>query len=43
MRKNKIERRSKIEASAISFKNKKLSFYEQKKLSLEQEELKVIV
>lgn len=41
MRKNGIKRRSKIEASAVSFKNKKLSFHENKKLTSAEEKLKI--
>lgn len=41
MRKNQIKRRSKVEASAISFQNKKLSFRERVKLSFNQEHLKI--
>ena len=41
MRKNKIRRRSLVEANAIAFQNKKLSFHEQIKLSLNQERLKL--
>ena len=41
MRKNNIKRRSFAEASAVSFKNKKLSFSENKKLSANQEYLKL--
>lgn len=42
MRKNKIKRRSLVEANIISFQNKKLSFHEQVKLSLNQEQLKLV-
>ena len=41
MRKNKIKRRSLVEANAILFQNKKLSFNEQTKLSPYQKELKL--
>ncbi|OGI46715.1 hypothetical protein A2121_02010 [Candidatus Nomurabacteria bacterium GWB1_40_6] len=42
MRKNKIKRRSLIEANVISFQNKKLSFNEQVKLSPNKRQLKLI-
>ena len=41
MRKYRIKRRSLLEASAITFKNKKLSFHEQNKLSFNQGKLKI--
>src|SRR3990167_11003757 len=42
MRKNKIKRRSLIEANVISFRNKKLSFNKRVKLLPTQEQLKLI-
>ncbi|MEK7088787.1 MAG: hypothetical protein AAB913_01510 [Patescibacteria group bacterium] len=41
MRKNGIKRRSLVEANAIAFQNKKLSFREQTRLSSSQEQLKL--